>query len=84
MSKKTKLEKLNNQLLQIQAEVEKEKVDSEKPTDNLDKALHLDDALEEIQNSVKQVSEKYTLNYYELFGILKILEAELIETSREE
>ncbi len=56
----------------------------EKPIDNSDKELHLDDALLEIQGSVKQLSEKYSLNYYELFGILKILETELIETSKEE
>jgi len=47
------------------------------------KGEHLDNALIEIQDSIKKLSEKYTLNYYELFGILKILETELMETSKE-
>lgn len=56
--------------------MEEEQV-SEEPT------INLDNALEEIQDRVKEISVKYKLSFYELFGVLKVLEIQLIDSSKE-
>ena len=81
MSKHKRLNKLNQELSKIQEQIEKEKVqDSEKP---LTREQDLNEALEELKENIKEIGKKYDLSLFEMFGILKAFEIDLIEQSKE-
>ena len=63
--------------------MEKEKgQDSEKPIPPSREEV-LDKALEEIKITIKDIAKTYSLSIYEIFGILKAFEIDLIESSKQ-
>ena len=78
--KKHRLEALNQQISKIQAEIEKEKQDSEAP---LTRDQELTNCLEEIKLNLKEIGKKNNLNLFELFGLLEAYKIDLTESSKE-
>lgn len=79
MTKKKKIEALNQRISQIQKEIEAEKQDSEAP---LNRDQELTECLEEIKLNIREIGKKYNLNLFELFGILEAYKIDLTETSK--
>ena len=79
MTKKKKLDALNQRISQLRKELEEEKQDSEAP---LTRDEELTNCLEDIKANIKELGKKYNLNLFELFGLLEAYKIDLAETSK--
>lgn len=85
MGKKNKqVKKIDQQIEELQKakeNIEKTQPDSEELTP--DRVEVLNEVLDHFKGQIKEMAEEYDLSLYELFGLLKAYEIDLIESKRE-